>query len=141
MSELDDDPSSNIVGNDVTKRLGPLNNRYKPVTCPLQTKTQVTDPLPEKWVDRPCVPLLKPHTCLPIDITVPYTHGTGSYPKVTPLDGSLPPRTAQIDRALMHSPMSANVLSIFEPSDKAQGARPFSKTRKVAHAADTLSRS
>tara|TARA_B100000780_G_C20978065_1_gene390720 strand:- start:367 stop:492 length:126 start_codon:yes stop_codon:yes gene_type:complete len=41
----------------------------------------------------------------------------------------------------MHAPLRAIFQSIFQPSDKAQGARPFSKTTKVAHAADTLNRS
>ena len=60
MSESDDDQSSNIVGNDVTKRVGPLKPRYKTVTCPLQTVTQVTVLLPSKVGRLPCTPTVLP---------------------------------------------------------------------------------
>ena len=88
----------------------------------------------------PFVSLLNTHTHSPDDRTVSYAHETCSYPKVTLLDDSPSPRTAQIDRAHMHSPLTPNFQSIFQPSNQAHGTPPFSIGNMKAHAAHTLNR-
>ena len=129
-----------MKGNTVTFpklcRLHPLQNIYVRYIV----VTQVTVPLGTKVGRSPPSHFSAAYTCPPIGRTVVYAPGTGSYLKVTPLDGSLSPRSTQIGRALMLSPLRANFQSIFQPSNQSHSAQPFSIENTKAEAADTLSR-